>query len=219
MLILFVSIGSFTERGTEVRAARCRTHSASCIAFRTTSISVMLPLMRVILLRNSARFSSLPEERSSSTTTLWPRRTSSSYGFEPMRPAPPATRERTQQILLALAPAIRPWIVSAHGNLPPLHGTASQPQPTVPRFHTAAPRVDTWLTLKASEVLEYSSNVSKLDDVATLQMQVAGRRNFLGKSTWHLQAFAHTRKPLRMVFELEDRFDSCSDAATLASLP
>src|SRR5271157_2976814 len=34
---------------------------------------VILPLMKVILLRISARLSSLPEERSSRTTTLWPR--------------------------------------------------------------------------------------------------------------------------------------------------
>src|SRR6266404_9137564 len=46
MLILFVSMGSFTERGTDVFAARCSTYSASCMAFRTTSMSVMLPLMK-----------------------------------------------------------------------------------------------------------------------------------------------------------------------------
>ncbi len=78
--------------------------------------------------------------------------------------------------------------------------------------------VDTGLPLKAGEILEYSANVSKLNNVATLKLQVAGRGNFLGKSAWHLQAFAHTQNPLRMVFELDDRFDSYSDAATLASL-
>src|SRR5260370_24522255 len=70
----------------------------------------------------------------------------------------------------------------------------------------AASPVDTGLLLKAGEVLEYTANVSKLDNVATLKLQVAGRGNFLGKSTWHLQAFAHTQNPLRMVFELDDRF-------------
>lgn len=78
--------------------------------------------------------------------------------------------------------------------------------------------VDTGLPLRAGEVLEYIANVSKLDNVATLRLQVAGRGNFLGKSTWHLQAFAHTLSPLRMVFELDDQFDSYSDATTLASL-
>ncbi len=78
--------------------------------------------------------------------------------------------------------------------------------------------VDTGLPLRAGEVLEYTANVSKLNNVATLRLQVAGRGNFLGKSTWHLQALAHTQNPLRMVFELDDQFDSYSDAATLASL-
>jgi hypothetical protein len=40
----------------------------------------------------------------------------------------------------------------------------------------------------------------------------------VGKNAWHLQAFAHTQNPLRMVFELDDQFDSYSDAGTLASL-
>jgi hypothetical protein len=83
---------------------------------------------------------------------------------------------------------------------------------------TAALPVDSDVPLRAGEVLEYAANVSKLDNVATLKLQVAGRGNFLGKSAWHLQAFAHTQNPLRMVFELDDQFDSFSDAATLASL-
>src|SRR5260370_25442123 len=49
-------------------------------------------------------------------------------------------------------------------------------------------------------------------------LQVVDRGNFLGKGTWHLKAFAHTENPLRMVFELDDQFDSYSDAATLASM-
>ena len=81
-----------------------------------------------------------------------------------------------------------------------------------------APPVDPGLPLRAGEVLEYSANISKLNDVANLRLQVAGRGNFLGKSAWHLQAFAHTLSPLRMVFELDDQFDSYSDAGTLASL-
>jgi Protein of unknown function (DUF3108) len=80
------------------------------------------------------------------------------------------------------------------------------------------PPVDTGLPLRAGEVLEYCANVSKLNNVATLKLQVAGRGNFLGKSAWHLKAFAHTESPLRMVFELDDQFDSYSDAGTLASL-
>ncbi len=79
------------------------------------------------------------------------------------------------------------------------------------------PPTDTAPLLRSGEVLEYTANVSSLKDVAALRLQVAGRGNFLGKSAWHLQAFAHTQNALRMVFELDDQFDSYSDAASLAS--
>jgi Protein of unknown function (DUF3108) len=104
---------------------------------------------------------------------------------------------------------------------PPAERPASAPavKSTSPNdSKKAAPPVGAELPLRAGEVLEYSANVSKLNNVATLKLQVAGRGNFLGKSTWHLQAFAHTQNPLRMVFELDDQFDSYSDAGTLASL-
>jgi hypothetical protein len=39
-----------------------------------------------------------------------------------------------------------------------------------------------------------------------------------GKGSWHLQAFAHTENPYRMVFELDDRFDSYSEAGTMTGL-
>ena len=72
--------------------------------------------------------------------------------------------------------------------------------------------------LRAGETWQYSANVSKLSNVANLRLKVAEKRNFLGKSAWHLQAFAHTENPLRMVFALDDQFDSYSDAATLVSM-
>jgi len=71
---------------------------------------------------------------------------------------------------------------------------------------------------KPGEVLDFTANVSKLNNVATLRLQVAGFRDFLGRPAWHLQAFAHTQNPLRMVFELDDRFDSYSAAGALTSL-
>jgi hypothetical protein len=70
----------------------------------------------------------------------------------------------------------------------------------------------------AGEVLEFAADVAKLSNVANLRLQIVDRRNFFGKNAWHLQAFARTENPLRMMFELDDQFDSYSDAATLASL-
>jgi Protein of unknown function (DUF3108) len=103
--------------------------------------------------------------------------------------------------------------------LPEKHENAAPENALAPaETKKAPPPVETGPLLRKGEVLEYSANVSKLDNVATLKLQVAGEGNFLGKSTWHLQAFAHTENPLRMVFELDDQFDSYSDAETLASI-
>jgi Protein of unknown function (DUF3108) len=72
--------------------------------------------------------------------------------------------------------------------------------------------------LRAGEVLEFAADVAKLSNVANLRLAIVERRDFFGKNAWHLQALAHTENPLRMMFELDDQFDSYSDAATLSSL-
>jgi len=77
---------------------------------------------------------------------------------------------------------------------------------------------DTGGPLRSGEVLEFAADVAKLSNVANLRLQIRERRNFFGKTAWHLQASAHTENPLRMVFELDDQFDSYSDAGTLSSL-
>ena len=104
---------------------------------------------------------------------------------------------------------------------PPAEKPATPPAgnlPSPPDSKKIPPPVDTGLPLRSGEVLEFTANVAQLNDVANLKLQIAGRGSFLGKSTWHLQAFVHTQSPLRMVFELDDRFDSYSDASTLSSL-
>ena len=91
---------------------------------------------------------------------------------------------------------------------------ASEPNPK-----KAAPAaVEAALPFKPGEVLEYTANVAKLENVATLTLKVVGEGSFLGKNAWHLRAAAHTLNPLRMVFELDDQFDSYSDSGTLASV-
>jgi hypothetical protein len=119
----------------------------------------------------------------------------------------------------------------AHGlalgsmTLPPVRASegksiagASGENARLPEAKKSAADPDLGLPLKAGEMLEFTANVAKLNNVANLRLQVSDRRNFLGKNVWHLQAFAHTENPLRMVFELDDQFDSYSDAGTMASL-
>src|SRR5258708_7891227 len=94
---------------------------------------------------------------------------------------------------------------------PPALPKTTQPSDRVPPADAGTP-------LRPGEVLEFSADVAKLSNVANLRLQIVERRNFFGKNAWHLQAFARTENPLRMMFELDDQFDSYSDAVTLSSL-
>jgi hypothetical protein len=71
---------------------------------------------------------------------------------------------------------------------------------------------------RTGEVLDFTANVSKLSNVANLRVSVVDQRSFLGKTVWHLRANAHTENPLRMVFAIDDQFDSYSDARALTSV-
>jgi hypothetical protein len=105
-----------------------------------------------------------------------------------------------------------PAVSSPH----PEPSNSASPIPTEVKKSVAP--VDAGAPVRAGETWQYSANVSKLNSVANLQLKVVEKRNILGKSAWHLQAFAHTENPLRMVFTLDDQFDSYSDASTLVSL-
>jgi hypothetical protein len=70
----------------------------------------------------------------------------------------------------------------------------------------------------AGEVLEFSGSVAKVSNVANLRLLVNGRKQIAGKDAWHLQAYAHTQNPLRMVFELDDQFDSYSAPGDFTSV-
>lgn len=72
---------------------------------------------------------------------------------------------------------------------------------------------------RPGETLEYDANITKLDStVANLKLVVNEKRAFGSKTSWHLQAFAHTENPYRMIFELDDQFDSYSEAGNMTSL-
>jgi Protein of unknown function (DUF3108) len=80
------------------------------------------------------------------------------------------------------------------------------------------PAVEAGPILRPGETLEYAANVTKIDStVATLKILVRDKRDLAGRNVWHLQAFAHTENPYRMIFELDDRFDSYSDPMDLSS--
>jgi len=126
---------------------------------------------------------------------------------------------RAERAVPPAAPVSAP-VESPAPNVEPTVPATNPPAATAPAAAAAKtpPAGDPGLPLKGGEMLDFTADVAKVSNVATLQLQVAEKRNFLGKNAWHLQAFAHTQNPLRMVFELDDQFDSYSDASTMTSM-
>ena len=116
----------------------------------------------------------------------------------------------------AAQPSVASRAVVPTDNTAVASAPAALPKTTQP--NDRVPPTDAGTPLRPGEVLEFSADVAKLSNVANLRLQIVERRNFFGKNAWHLQAFARTENPLRMMFELDDQFDSYSDAATLSSL-
>jgi Protein of unknown function (DUF3108) len=110
--------------------------------------------------------------------------------------------------------------------LPESHPTAapssstSLPETTANSVKNPAAIAAAQFEPRPGESLEFAANVPKLNStIANIKLVVGDRQKFAGKTAWHFQAFAHTENPYRMVFELDDRFDSYSDAAnSMASL-
>jgi Protein of unknown function (DUF3108) len=71
--------------------------------------------------------------------------------------------------------------------------------------------------LRVGEQLDYRVNWSSFAGAATVRLMVAERRNLHGWDTWHLRALTHTLNPVRVLFAIDDQFDSYSDAGTLES--
>jgi uncharacterized protein DUF3108 len=102
--------------------------------------------------------------------------------------------------------------------IPEAPGHEKPGSPPAEGAKTHIPAAETGPMLRPGETLDYAANVTKIDStVATLKILVGDKRDLAGKSVWHLQAFAHTENPYRMVFELDDRFDSYSDPVDLSS--
>jgi hypothetical protein len=69
----------------------------------------------------------------------------------------------------------------------------------------------------AGEILDYNVSWAAFPSAATLHLSVIERRNLYGWDTWHLRATGSTENPVRRIFEIDDEFDSYTDAVTLAS--
>ena len=73
------------------------------------------------------------------------------------------------------------------------------------------------MPFRAGETLNYRVEWAIFPNAAALQLSVVERRNLLGWQTWHFRASAHSEAPARTLFEVDDQFDSYTDATTLES--
>jgi uncharacterized protein DUF3108 len=120
-------------------------------------------------------------------------------------------------------PVTANWPATASGEAPVASesaaGHASAVSSTAPGESKEPAASPAGFVLRQGETLEYDANVTKLNStVARLKISAVEKRIHDGKGTWHLQALAHTENPYRMVFELDDQFDSFSDALSMTSV-
>jgi hypothetical protein len=113
-------------------------------------------------------------------------------------------------ILLRAHSAERP-VFPAQGKLAKkTHESKKITAPTAP--------TDATVPFHAGETLAYAAQWNKFVTAATIKVVVAGRSGFYGRNAWHFQASAHTLDLVRLLYALDDQFDSYTDATSLACL-
>ena len=83
----------------------------------------------------------------------------------------------------------------------------------------AAAPVAASVPFRSGENLEYRVLFSKYSvNAAKIETSVIEQRSFFGRPAWHFRAVAHTLDTTRMLFAIDDQFDSYTSAANLFSL-
>jgi hypothetical protein len=95
------------------------------------------------------------------------------------------------------------------------HAPSSTPSKTISVSEISTPEIP--MPFRTGEILNYHVEWAIFPNAAALQMSVVERRNLLGWQTWHFRASAHSLVPARTLFEVDDQFDSYTDATTLES--
>jgi len=101
-----------------------------------------------------------------------------------------------------------------HATQPAKESSAEVPatasgKPSEPSAKTAPPEPS--FSPQAGEVLQFSASLAKVSNVASLRLEVVDKKELNGKPAWHFQATAKTQNAMRLIFELDDRFDSFSE--------
>ena len=76
-----------------------------------------------------------------------------------------------------------------------------------------------YVPFRSGEKLDYRVLFSKFSvNAAQIEISVIEQRNFFGHPAWHFRAAAHTMDTTRVLFAIDDQFDSYTSAASLFSL-
>jgi uncharacterized protein DUF3108 len=105
-------------------------------------------------------------------------------------------------------------LVFAQQSKPAKHGKKPSNQPVASAEPAAIP-----VPFRAGESLNYRVLFSKYAvNAAKVETSVIEERSFFGHTAWHFRAEAHTMDTMRVLFAIDDQFDSYTSAASLFSL-
>lgn len=99
-----------------------------------------------------------------------------------------------------------------------LQGRQASKRPAKKKVAPAAEPVEAAVPFRPGETLEYAAQWNKFVTAATIKVSVVSRGAFFGRNAWHFQATAHTLELVRLLYALDDQFDSYTDANSLSSM-
>ena len=92
-------------------------------------------------------------------------------------------------------------------------------RPTQTKLEAKGGPAETSVPFRAGERLNYRVLWSTFSvNAARVRLSVTERGPFYGREAWHFQARAHTVDAMRLIFALDDQFDSYTEPGSLASL-
>jgi hypothetical protein len=95
----------------------------------------------------------------------------------------------------------------------------SKPRAKAPATKAPATPAALPVPFRSGEILEYRVLFSKYAvNAAKIETSVIEQRNFFGNVAWHFRAAAHTMDTTRMLFAIDDEFDSYTSATSFSSL-
>src|SRR5712671_644293 len=125
-------------------------------------------------------------------------------------------RAKTIQARFIRAAAVLGAILACASIILAQKSKRTKPRPKAPA--AAAPAMAP-VPFRAGETLEYRVLFSKYAvNAAKIETSVVEQRSFFGHPAWHFRAAAHTMDTTRLLFAIDDQFDSYTSATNLFSL-